>query len=144
MRRVVIQPSDLAPCIAEVTRLHTLGRKVLVEVTTYRAARSLSQLRTQHMWYAEIAEETGHSSEEIKALLKDSFGPVLVIEVGGEERVVRKPSAQYTKAEAWEYMTRIQAWAAEMGFRITNPEPDEVRQWREDLERENADAAMVR
>jgi len=144
MKRVVVTIDDMEPVHVEIARLLRLGKQAQVEVTTYRRGRSLSQLRTQHMWYGEIADQTGHSPEEVKELLKAEFGPALVVHVGDRERSVPKPSSEYTKAEAWEYMTRIQSWAGEWGLVLTNPEPEQVRQWRQELDDEREAAGADR
>ena len=117
-------------------RVMQAGKAVNLTLADYQAPRTSRQNSTQHLWYGEFAEQTGHTAEEIKDHLKDVLLPKVEKVVMGRRRLVPKPTSELSKSEAIDYMERIQAYAIEWGIVLTQPDPDHWRRWREEAAKE--------
>jgi len=97
------------------------GKVVTVTVGEFKKPRSLSQNAYLHgVVYSIIADETGHTIEEIAEVLKQMFlRPRIVLGVP-----VMGTTTELSTLEFNEYVEKIKAWAA--GYGINVPEPNEV------------------
>ena len=122
--------ADRNAFVARLDRL-PLDKPLAVTVKPYRRKRTLSQNAT-HWWRLNalcdaLALDTGHTSEELHELLKAKFCPVKPMTVMGYQVAVRSTKA-LDVAEMADFMTRVEAWAAEeWGFEMPEPIPAIVR-----------------
>lgn len=116
------------------------GREYRLRLEPYREKRTLSQNATAHMWYAEISRylvargRADCTPEFMKRALKATFlgfEEETYLEVITGERtkrqVLRKTSRLKT-GEMFDFMTRVQAWALEIGCVVTAPIDSEFMQ----------------
>lgn len=99
------------------------GKAFEVTVTKKRERRTLDQNRLYWLWLAAIAEDCGHTVEELATYFKAQY-------LGHRHALVfRQPiemevsTTTLTKEEMTSYLERIQAFAAsELGLRLPNPD----------------------
>jgi hypothetical protein len=101
---------------------------MLVVVKRRKRRRSLSQNALMWAWNTIIADETGHTPEEIHELVKRRLLPPVVVEIDGEP--VEMSASTHDKDTAWmmDYLNRYQAWAATT-LDIVLPSPDDPIAW---------------
>ena len=91
---------------------------VRVTLERFVKPRSMNQNATMHMWFGEIAEQTGSDPKSVKSDLKAMF----LEEVEGMKGVIRtKDTHELTTPEMMDFMENIQAFAAEWDFILTQP-----------------------
>lgn len=99
------------------------GRAVTVEIAKPASARSLRQ--NAYYWgvvLTYIAQETGHSTEELHIAMKDLFLPRKFLALGKSEVEIRKTTTDLTQTEFAKYLEQIRAWAAqELNLNIPSP-----------------------
>jgi len=100
-----------------------IGAELLeVVIRKHSPLKTNPQLRTVHMWFKEIAAETGHTPEDIKALMKAEFLGREVREVMGKAVETTPSLADLKKQEMTDFMTRVLAFANEFGVVLTHPD----------------------
>lgn len=88
-----------------------------VTVRRHRDKRSLNQNRLYHEIIGLIADETGHSHDEIHEYVKAKFLPPRQIEMNGNAITVSGSTATLTTAQMAELTEYVMAWAAsELGI----------------------------
>lgn len=106
--------------------LYTIEGDVEVVVGKRSNKRSLNQ--NQYYWgivIRIIADETGHSSDEIHELMKQMFLKDVIIIKGDKYETVRSTTDLDTMQFSQDYIKRIKQWAwSELNLII--PEPDNV------------------
>ena len=86
-------------------------------------ARSLSQNALYWKWMDKIADETGHTKDELHEAVARMFLPLKSLDLGGEERFVAQTTTKLSVTKMSEYMDRIHAWAAtDLGVHLPIPE----------------------
>ena len=91
---------------------------VRVTLERFVKPRSMNQNATMHMWFGEIAEQTGSDPKSVKSDLKAMF----LEEVEGMKGVIRtKDTHELTTPEMMDFMENIQAFASEWDFILTQP-----------------------
>lgn len=133
---VIQHEREIATVLTRLREMIEEGRRVHVRVDFYTPKRSTAQNSTLHLWLGEISEQTGHTTEEIKDILKSAFLPRAIIKVGDIETLRPVSTTKLTKHQMYVFMERVQQWAAEFGFILTQPEPDILRAWREEAQQE--------
>jgi len=113
---------------ALLSQLVESGKVHVLTIEPYVEKRTLRQNNTLHMWFAEIAEETGHSPDEIKTILKKKFYPKKTVAVVDELLTVPVSTTELTCAQMMDVMTQVQVFASEFGIPITDPIPEEMRE----------------
>lgn len=101
------------------------GKAVTVKYSRPVSTRSGSQNR--YYWGAclsLIADETGHTPEEVHDAVKELFLPRRFIQLGNNEVEVVKSTADLTTDEFEKYLMQLRAWA-ETELNITIPLPNE-------------------
>ena len=94
----------------------------LVRVQPYKSSRSEQQNRTYWMWLHEIAESSGHTSDELHEFCRAQFMPRTVVQINGISRGVAQSTTKLSIDEMSSYMERVQQLAAELGIQLTQPE----------------------
>jgi hypothetical protein len=115
-----------------------------VTISKGKKKRSLSANALQHVWYEQIAQATGQTSQEVKMLCKLMFALPIVLAGGDDEaelidyyinhasyesmdydmrlifidRVLR--TSKMTSEQASQYMNEIQNFFADLGVILTN------------------------
>lgn len=111
------------------------GVPVEVSVRVHKRRKTSSQRNTVHLWFDEIAQQTGHTAAEIKEILCQEFlGSVwteIVSPRTGEVivRSRRRSTEELNREQYSELMDRVWAWAGEHGFVLTEPDPDHWKRW---------------
>lgn len=83
-----------------------------VEIKRHQERRTLSQNKLLWAIYTEIANETGHSSEEIHEYCKATFLPKRIVSFDGKDYEIVGSTAELDKPAFSEYVERVTAWAA--------------------------------
>jgi hypothetical protein len=99
-------------------------RKLVVSIEQEKTRRTLQS--NAYLWglvYKTIANETGHSENEIHEIYKRLMLPAKFIKFDGKEIRLPGTTTDLSKGEFSEYVERIKAHAGNMG--ITIPEPIE-------------------
>ncbi len=65
-----------------------------------------------HAWCNVLANETGHTQEEIKTYLKDMFLPAKIVSVGAKSRMIRPGTSTLDTSQMGTLLDRIEVWAA--------------------------------
>lgn len=106
--------------------LLSLNGKVEIVIRKYHLKRTLKQ--SYYYWgivIRIIADETGHSSDEIHELMKQMFLKDVIIIKGDKYETVRSTTDLDTMQFSQDYIKRIKQWAwSELNLII--PEPDNV------------------
>jgi hypothetical protein len=96
-----------------------------VEVSLSRPVRVRSDRQNRYLWgviYKILADDTGHTPEDIHAYLKDILLPRKFVTLGGVEREIAKSTKELEPQEFEKYAEQIRAWAAsDLGIRIPLP-----------------------
>ncbi|HEL8054143.1 TPA: hypothetical protein U0D20_004620 [Escherichia coli] len=123
--------------------LISTGKRYRVVITDWKDRRSISQNSLSHMWYAEISRyliSRGHS-QWTETFTKDAMKHAFlgyekreVIDVSTGEVVevseLRKTSMLST-GDMHFYLSRIEAWARDIGCLLTIPDNSEYRKLKE-------------
>ena len=84
-----------------------------IEVARHRERRTLSQNKRYWVAVTELANETGHSKDEMHEALKLKFLPPVMVQVGDDEVIaVPASSAKLDRKIFADYMERVIAFAA--------------------------------
>lgn len=94
-----------------------------VKIGRWVPEKTVPQLRTVHLWFREIADQTGDTPLAVKEALKEMFLPVTIEVVLGRPVRFWPSLADLDKEDMSDFMERVQQLAAEMGFALTQPEP---------------------
>lgn len=86
----------------------------------YKKERSLGQNKRLWKIYTYIAEDSGHSTEEIHSALKELFLPKVFVKMGEKELQVTKSTTTLSTKEMCDYSDRVVAFAGEMGIVVPN------------------------
>lgn len=109
------------------------GEKVTIVIKTRRKPRSLKQNSVLHWYINAIADETGQSAEDIKAVLKHLFlsvdmidqnGDIMADKSSGEVLKRYKSTTELSTVEAMEFIENIRMWALDF-LGIVLPLPNE-------------------
>jgi hypothetical protein len=103
-------------------RVQGAGKHLIVTVADYRKPSTPPQQGTAHMWFAEIGKQSGHTPAEIKDELKDRYLPKVQRQRFGRVVLEPKSMTELDRQETTEFMDQIQAFAAEWGFELTQPD----------------------
>lgn len=109
MRMTALNERDLKQ-VAEIITTLPAG-KWDIEVRKLRDKRTTEQNRLLWAIYTAIAEETGHTTEEIHEAAKALFLQPEVLKIGKREVTVSGSTTKRDVAEFGEYIERVQAWA---------------------------------
>ena len=100
------------------------GKPVHLTVSDPKRPRSTDQNR--YLWgvvYQTIADETGHTTEEVHSFCKAAFLPREFIKIGEVEQEVEKSTTKLTSEEMTRYIHQINAFvSAELSLSL--PQPD--------------------
>jgi hypothetical protein len=111
-----------ANLMATVAKLSTAD-PAEVTVRPYRRSRSLEQNALLWAWYSVVAQETGHTDEEIHEVCKLKFLPPVFVDVAGEVHEVRRTTTKLKVDEMSRYMDNVHAWAiTELGVLLPLPD----------------------
>ncbi len=85
------------------------GKKVMLEVSEKKSTRSYQQNRYYWFYLGIIAEETGHTTDELHARFKGEFLTTEIKDVLGKPTRVIKSTTTLSKGEFAEYLVDISA-----------------------------------
>lgn len=98
-----------------------------VRIAPASKSRSVRQNNLYWEWMEVIGRETGHHKDEIHDYCRQRFLPKRFVEIRGEVREVRPSTTRLKVAEMSEYMTSVEAFAAELGIGLPHPEEAHLR-----------------
>ena len=93
-----------------------------------RGGKPRSSRQNRYLWgivYALIAEETGHSTEELHEFFKSMFLPRTFIQVGKREREIVKSTTDLSTTDMENYLTRVRVFASQE-LNVFIPLPNEA------------------
>lgn len=97
-----------------------------VVVRPFKPRKTDPQRNTLHLWLRVMADETGHSIEELKHYIKEEFlGFEETLVMGRPYRVLRS-TEDLNRAEYADLLDRVSALAAELGIQLPAQEVDHV------------------
>jgi hypothetical protein len=88
------------------------ARKWRIEIKQHQERRTLSQNKLIWCIYTEIANETGHTTDEIHEYCKEKFLPKRIVSINGVDHEIIGSTALLDKPAFSEYVERVAAWAA--------------------------------
>ena len=95
--------------------LDTKEFPVRVVLEKYEKARSLDQNGLFHGWCGEIAEQTGHSTQEVKDAFKQEFAPKVA---GPTGMMIPLGTSKMTTVQMTDFLTQVQVKSAEMEWTL--------------------------
>lgn len=98
--------------VADVVRNLNPAKPWRIEITQHQAKRTVPQNKLLWCIYTEIANETGHTSEEIHEYCKAKFLPRRIVSFDGVDTEVVGSTALLEKPAFSEYVERVASWAA--------------------------------
>lgn len=106
--------------------LHIINNTILdgnttIEVKKTTSLRSLAQNNLYRMWVTIIAEEVGHTHNEIHELLSEKYLPVEATEVLGQVVEVRKSTTQLLVGEFSTFLSHVESFAAYYDIKLPQP-----------------------
>jgi len=118
-------PTDTQKAVLDEFLAKFEGKAVTVEISKPASTRSLRQ--NSYYWgvvLTIIAQETGHSTEEIHLAVKDMFLPRKFLKLGSRETEIRKTTTDLTPTEFSLYIEQVRAWASQE-LKCSIPSPNE-------------------
>jgi hypothetical protein len=102
----------------------TKNNKAVLEISEDSLTRSQRQNKLFWMWMTIIADEVGHTKEEISEILQQAIlgETSFVSKLNGESITKQKRAKQLTTAEFSNFLEKIEYWAGEYGMRLPKPE----------------------
>lgn len=116
------------------------GNEYRLKIEPYREKRTLSQNALAHCWFTELSKylikrgRSGCSPEWVKDALKATylgFEETEFIDVITGQRTTRETLRKTSKlktGEMFDFMTKVHAWALDIGCMLTTPEHSEFMQ----------------
>jgi tellurite resistance protein len=100
------------------------NHKAVLEITEDSLTRSQRQNKLYWMWMTLIADEIGHTKEEMSEILQQAIlGETSFVSKLDGENITRQTRAkQLTTAEFANFLEQIEYWAGEYGMRLPKPE----------------------
>jgi len=90
-----------------------------IDIRRHVGRRSLSQNKLYFAVLTEMANETGHTKDEMHDAMKTKFLPQQVVSVAGEDVYIPASSAKLDKMAFAEYVDKVIAFAAsELGIQV--------------------------
>jgi hypothetical protein len=124
--RIIVGNEDARQRAADVLTALNLDKcPWAVSIAPYKRNRSLEQNNLLWKVYTIVAEETGHSPEEIHDWCRQQFLPARFVEINGQAHEVRRSTATLKVDEMTEYLNRVMSWAtADLGIVLPIHEKD--------------------
>jgi len=100
------------------------NHKAVLEITEDSLTRSQRQNKLYWMWMTLIADEIGHTKEEMSEILQQAIlgETSFVSKLDGESITRQTRTKQLTTAEFANFLEQIEYWAGEYGMRLPKPE----------------------
>ncbi|AUR88666.1 NinB protein [Vibrio phage 1.168.O._10N.261.52.A10] len=99
-----------------------------IKITEWRDKRSLSQNNLYWMWLNEISNQIEqrlkqcHDAETLHEYMKMQFCPQQEVAIGSNKASVKfRSTSKLQVGEMHHYLTKIEQWAIERGFKLTVP-----------------------
>lgn len=115
------------------------GARLSVEVKKWVDKRSIKQNSTYFMWLGEIAKQVNRRTdssvdpEYLHEYFKGIYCPVRTVQLG-DKTISIKSTKRLDKGEMFNYMTKIEAWAAERKIILTVPYGSDYQRIRDEQE----------
>lgn len=100
------------------------NHKAVLEITEDSLTRSQRQNKLYWMWMTLIADEIGHTKEEMSEILQQAIlgETSFVSKLDGENITKQKRAKQLSTSEFSNFLEQIEYWAGEYGMRLPKPE----------------------
>lgn len=100
------------------------NHKAVLEITEDSLTRSQRQNKLYWMWMTLIADEIGHTKEEMSEILQQAIlgETSFVSKLDGENITKQKRAKQLSTSEFSNFLEQIEYWAGEYGIRLPKPE----------------------
>lgn len=83
------------------------GKKLVMNINLDKARRSLDQNSLYHLYLDVIANETGHTSEELHRIFKGLFLPKKKVTLNGKDYMLAGSTTELNKVDFGIYLDRI-------------------------------------
>mgnify|MGYP000966955862 CR=1 FL=1 len=142
MQDFCLHKSTLGQFTKQLFELVSSGKRWRIKITEWRDQRSIPQNSLQHMWYAELSAylikrgKPFASPEWVKDAMKHTYLGYEVREMvdvvtGGRTQVqTLRHTADLDTGDMHHYLTQVEAWALNVGCRLTVPADSEYNQLR--------------
>lgn len=143
MRDFCLHTSTLGQFTKHLFDLVSSGKRWRIKITEWRDQRSIPQNSLQHMWYAEISAylikrgKPFASPEWVKDAMKHTFlgyeSREMVNVKNGErtQNQTLRHTAELDTGDMHYYLNQVEAWAMNIGCRLTVPADSEYNQLRQ-------------
>lgn len=100
------------------------NHKAVLEITEDSLTRSQRQNKLYWMWMTLIADEIGHTKEEMSEILQQAIlgETSFVSKLDGESITKQKRAKQLSTSEFSNFLEQIEYWAGEYGMKLPKPE----------------------
>lgn len=142
MQDFCLHKSTLGQFTKHIFDLVSSGKRWRIKITEWRDQRSIPQNSLQHMWYAELSAylikrgKPFASPAWVKDAMKHTYlgyeERVMVdVVTGGRTQVqTLRHTADLDTGEMHHYLSQVEAWALNVGCRLTVPADSEYNQLR--------------
>lgn len=113
----IINDEVKTACLEAIADIETdFKHPMCVIIKEYKNQRSLEQNSKLHAMLTNIANETGHSVEEIKDFLMKNFGWVKMYEFNGQTNLLRMSTTDLSVTDMSIFIEQVNAWSAQQGI----------------------------
>ena len=125
MKRFIIRNKTVKRVVIDyLNTIDNYHKPYEVIVRPYKKQRSKEQNARYWGILSQIADETGHTSNELHEIFKADLLPKRMIQFKGVHRGINASTVELSTQEFSDYCTRVEAWAAEQGIRLVDPTYD--------------------
>lgn len=144
MQDFCLHKSTLGQFTKHILGLVSSGKRWRIKITEWREQRSIPQNSLQHLWYAELSAylikrgKPFASPEWVKDAMKHTYlgyeaREMVDVVTGGRTQVqTLRHTANLDTGEMHHYLTQVEAWALNVGCRLTVPADSEYNQLRKE------------
>ncbi len=143
MQDFCLHKSTLDQFTQHIFDLVSSGKRWRIKITEWRDQRSIPQNSLQHLWYAELSAylikrgKPFASPEWVKDAMKHTYlgyeeREMVDVVTGGRTQVqTLRHTADLDTGDMHHYLTQVEAWALNVGCRLTVPADSEYNQLRQ-------------
>lgn len=143
MQDFCLHASTLGQFTKQIFDLVSSGKRWRIKITEWRDQRSIPQNSLQHMWYAELSAylikrgKPFASPEWVKDAMKHTFlgyekREMVDVKTGQRTHISNlRHTADLDTGDMHYYLTQVEAWAQNIGCRLTVPADCEYNQLRQ-------------
>jgi hypothetical protein len=125
-RRFILRNEDIRRNAIRTIQDASIDKPIEVIIRKFVRHRTSNQNALYWVWIGIIANDTGHTADEIHEIFKGMFLTPITVEIGTKTREIAPSTTKLSTVDMSEYMERVRAFcAAELGLQL----PDAHQEW---------------